>query len=226
MSKTRVLVVDDEENVRFVVASALKLSGFDVTELRSGSEALDSLTSGNGAIDLVVLDVGLPDIDGFEVCVRLRSAGIDVPIVFLTARDTARDRLHGLTIGGDDYLAKPFSIEELVMRTRIILRRTGKIARPTTLSFDDIVLDEDAHVVRQGGSIVPVSPTEYRLLRFFLQNTGLALSRTQILDSVWDYDFAGESTVVESFVSSLRRKLDPEGTRFHTVRGIGYRMGD
>ena len=226
MDKPSVLVVDDEANVRYVVASALRLSGFEVIEVGSGRAALDALSAGEAAVDLVVLDVGLPDIDGFEVCTRLRSVGVDVPVVFLTARDTAGDRLHGLTIGGDDYLAKPFSIEELVVRTRIILRRTGKLVRSTMLTFDDIVLDEDAHVVRQAGSIVPLSPTEYRLLRFFLQNHGLALSRAQILDSVWDYDFAGESTVVESFVSSLRRKLDADGTRFHTVRGIGYRMGD
>jgi two-component system OmpR family response regulator len=222
---SKVLVVEDEENVRYVIASALRLSGFAVTELDSGADALRAVMAADAPWDLVVLDVLLPDIDGFTVCERLRASAVDVPIVFLTARDAAEDRIRGLTIGGDDYLTKPFSVEELVVRVKLILRRRGKALRSQTLGIADILLDDDAHIVRRANVVVPMSPTEYRLLRYLLQNEGHALNRSQIIDRVWDYDFDGESTVVESFVSSLRRKLDPDGELIHTVRGIGYRIG-
>jgi two-component system OmpR family response regulator len=167
----------------------------------------------------------LPDLDGFEVCRRMRADGIDTPVVFLTARDATPDRLRGLTIGGDDYLTKPFSIEELVARVQVILRRVGKGRRSRVLAAGDVELDDDAHVVRKGGVEVALSPTEYKLLRFLMRNPGRALSRAQILDHVWDYDFDGESSVVETFVSSLRRKVDGGGPKLiHTVRGLGYRL--
>jgi two-component system OmpR family response regulator len=225
VSKAEILVVDDEENIRFVVASALRLAGYSVTEESTGGAALRALSGQETRWDLAILDVMLPDFDGFELTERLRRIGVDTPIVFLTARDTAVDRLRGLTIGGDDYLSKPFSIEELVARVTIILRRMGKVAQSKLLSVAGISLDGDAHLVRLDGEVVPLSPTEYRLLAYLLENEGIALNRSQIVDRVWEYDFDGEPTVVESFVSSLRRKLDPDGILLHTVRGIGYRMG-
>jgi len=222
----RVLVVEDEVNVRFVTVAALRLGGYEVSEVGNGREALRLLGSESPALpDLVVLDVMLPDLDGFEVCQSVRSRGVDVPILFLTARDATQDRLRGLTIGGDDYLTKPFSVEELVARVRVILRRTGKSGKAQLLSAGDLDLDDEAHVVRKGGVPVPLSPTEYKLLRFLMRNPGRALSRGQILDHVWDYDFNGESTVVETFVSSLRKKVEGDGPRLiQTVRGLGYRL--
>jgi two-component system, OmpR family, response regulator len=221
----RVLVVEDDDNVRFVTVAALRLGLFDVDEVRSGRDGLRRLTDPARLPDIVVLDVGLPDLDGFEVCRRMRSDGIDVPIVFLTARDAAEDRLRGLTIGGDDYLTKPFSVEELVARVQVILRRVGKAHRSKVLTAGDVELDDDARVVRKAGVAVALSPTEYKLLRFLMRNAGKALSRAQILDHVWDYDFDGESTVVETFVSSLRKKIEsPQRRLVHTVRGVGYRL--
>lgn len=225
MALPKVLVVEDDANVRYVTATALRLSGFEVGESGSGIAAFESLVGVHSDWDLVVLDVTLPDGDGFDICRRLRAEGVDTPVIFLTARDAAEDRLRGLTIGGDDYLTKPFSVEELIARARIILRRMGKVERSPELSAGGIALDDDAHTVRLAGELIPVSPTEYKLLRFLLQNQGLALTRAQILDHVWDYGFTGEPSVVESFVSSLRRKLDPEAVLLHTVRGVGYRMG-
>jgi two-component system, OmpR family, response regulator len=219
-----VLVVEDEENVRYIAAAALRVAGFAVSEVATGREALDHLAGAGAACDLVVLDVMLPDVDGFEVCRRLRAAGNQVPIVFLTARDAVEDRLRGLTIGGDDYLTKPFSVEELVARVRVILRRTGRGARSQVLAAGEVELDDEAHIVRRAGNEVGLSPTEYRLLRLLLRNQGRVLTRAQILDHVWDYDFNGESTVVETFISSLRKKIDPGGRLILTVRGVGYRL--
>lgn len=221
------LVVEDEENVRFVTVAALRQGDFEVHETASAREALRIVADPAVTPDLVVLDVMLPDLDGFEVCRRMRADGIDIPVVFLTARDATADRLRGLTIGGDDYLTKPFSIEELVARVQVILRRVGKARRKKVLTAGDVEVDDDAHIVRKAGVEVPLSPTEYKLLRFLMRNPGRALSRAQILDHVWDYDFDGESTVVETFVSSLRRKVDrgTNGTKLiHTVRGLGYRL--
>ena len=192
------LVVEDEENVRFVTVAALRQGDYEVHETASGREALRIVADPAVAPDLVVLDVMLPDLDGFEVCRRMRADGIDVPVVFLTARDATADRLRGLTIGGDDYLTKPFSIEELVARVQVILRRVGKARRKKVLTAGDVEVDDDAHIVRKAGVEVPLSPTEYKLLRFLMRNPGRALSRAQILDHVWDYDFDGESTVVET----------------------------
>ena len=224
MGSAQILVVDDEENIAFVVSAALKVSGFDVLTADSGRRALAMVKDMRP--DLVVLDVMLPDLDGFEVCRRFRQDGVDVPVLFLSARDTSDDRLRGLTIGGDDYVTKPFSVEELVARVRVILRRTGVATDSQLMRCGPIELDDDAHTVRRDGSDVGLSPTEYKLLRFLLRNEGRVLSRGQILDHVWDYNFNGESTVVETFVSSLRRKVDTgPGRLIHTVRGVGYRIG-
>jgi two-component system, OmpR family, response regulator len=221
----RILVVEDDDNVRYVTAAALRLASFDVEEVPNGRDGLRRLNEPSAVPDLVVLDVMLPDLDGFEVCRRMRSDGIDVPVVFLTARDATEDRLRGLTIGGDDYLTKPFSVEELVARVQVILRRVGKDRRAGVLMAGDVELDDDARIVRKAGVEVSLSPTEYKLLRFLMRNAGNAMSRGQILDHVWDYDFEGESTVVETFVSSLRKKIESDGRRLiHTVRGVGYRL--
>ncbi len=220
----RILVVEDEENVAYVVTTALRLAGFDVVETQNGREAL-AFTADPQSFDLIILDVMLPDLDGFEVCRRMRFDGIGIPVVFLTAADAIEDRVRGLTIGGDDYLIKPFSVEELVARVQVIFRRTGASATPQLLTCADLVLDDDAHVVTRHGKVVALSLTEYKLLRFLLRNAGHVMSRAQILDHVWNYDFEGESTVVETFVSLLRRKIDAKPPRLiHTVRGVGYRL--
>ena len=221
----KVLVVDDEENLAFVVASAFRLSGFEVVTAATGNDALRAVARQHP--HLLVLDVMLPDLDGFDVCRRLRAEGVDTPVIFLTARDATDDRLRGLTIGGDDYLTKPFSVEELVARARVILRRVGVSAEADVLRFADLELDDASHRVLRAGREIALSPTEYKLLRFLLRHRGRVLARNQILDHVWDYDFDGESTVVETFVSSLGRKLDAGGgpPLIHTVRGVGYRLG-
>jgi two-component system, OmpR family, response regulator len=220
-----VLVVEDEENVAYVVATALRLASFDVTETRSAREALRQVAEGRP--DVMVLDVMLPDLDGFEVCRRMRQDRIDVPVIFLTARDAVDERIRGLSIGGDDYLTKPFSVEELVVRVQALLRRSGKSPARSIITCGDLSLDDEAHLVMRHGEVVSVSPTEYKLLRYLLRNAGRVLTREQILDHVWDYDFSGESTVVETFVSSLRKKIDDGPTRLiHTVRGVGYRLAE
>lgn len=221
----QVLVVEDETNVAFLVVTALRLAGFDVEETASGRDALRQVADARP--DVVVLDVALPDLDGFEVCRRLRLERINVPVIFLTARDAVDDRVRGLTIGGDDYLTKPFSVEELVARVQAVLRRAGKGAVEDALSYGELMLDDESHLVTYAGEPVALSPTEYKLLRYLLRNAGRAVSREHILDHVWDYDFDGESTVVETFVSSLRKKLDAHAPRLiHTVRGVGYRLAD
>jgi two-component system OmpR family response regulator len=221
----RILVVEDDDNIRFVTVAALRLGSFEVTETSTGRDALTRVKVSGSEPDLLVLDVMLPDLDGFEVCRRIRADGIDVPVVFLTARDATEDRLRGLTIGGDDYLTKPFSVEELVARVQVILRRVGKERRTQVLRAGEVVLDDDSRIVLNAGVEVALSPTEYKLLRFLMRNQGRALSRAQILDHVWDYDFDGEATVVETFVSSLRKKIERGGPRLiHTVRGMGYRL--
>ena len=218
------MVVEDEENISFVVTAALRLSSFDVVEARLGCDGLRVALAGDPP-DLIVLDVMLPDLDGFEVCRRLRAAGVESPVVFLTARDSTQDRVRGLTIGGDDYLIKPFSVEELVARVRVVLRRSGKSVESPVLTCGDLALDDDAHRVTRQRRVVELSPTEYKLLRFLMRNAGHVVSRGQILDHVWEYSFNGESTVVETFMSSLRKKVDTVGRPLiKTVRGVGYRM--
>ena len=217
----RVLVVDDEDNIRFLLDSALRHFGFEVEVASSGRDAL--LAVERFAPDVVLLDVMLPDFDGFEILRRLRRDGNKVPVLFLTARDAVDDKVRGLTLGGDDYVTKPFSLEEVVARLRVILRRQGVGATSSVLTLADLEMDDDAHVVRRAGKVIDLSPTEYKLLRFLLLNTGRVLSRNQILDHVWQYDFGGHATVVETYISYLRKKIDSLGPPLiHTVRGVGY----
>ncbi|WP_041259553.1 response regulator transcription factor [Pseudofrankia inefficax] len=226
MSSPAVMVVEDDVNVSYVVATALRLAAFEVVEVSTGREAL-RVAGGDAPPSLVVMDVMLPDLDGFEVCHRLQACGSDVPVLFLSARGNLDDRLRGLSAGADDYLAKPFSVEELVARIRVILRRRGVLTEASALTCGALRLDEDARRVTVGGRTIALSPTEYKLLRFLLRNAGRAVSRAQILDHVWDYGFDGESTVVETFISSLRKKVDTAPpTLIHTVRGVGYRLSE
>ncbi|MGL5817476.1 MAG: response regulator transcription factor [Phycicoccus sp.] len=217
-----VLVVDDEENISYLVSSALQLAGLEVTTAANGEEALAVCTPTSP--DVVVLDVMLPDLDGFEVLRRLRSRGVTAPVLFLTARSGTADRVHGLTSGGDDYITKPFALEELVARVHVALRRRGTDAAPTGRhTVHDLVLDEDSHRVWRGRTEIALTPTEFTLLRCLMVNVGRVVTRAQILDHVWQYDFAGESAIVESFVSTLRKKVDTTCPKLiHTVRGVGY----
>ena len=204
--------------------AALRHNGFDVSAVASGRDALAAVDDLRP--DVIVLDVMLPDLDGFEVCRRLRTEGNRTPVLFLTARDAVDDRVRGLTLGGDDYLAKPFSLEELVARTHALLRRSG-LARTdeSHLRCSDLEMDDDAHRVRRGGQEVTLSPTEYNLLRYLLINKGRVLSKGQILDHVWRYDFGGDGGVVETYVGYLRRKIDTrEPKLLQTVRGVGYTL--
>ncbi len=224
--QTRVLVVDDEPNICALLAATLRLIEFDVRSAGTGTEALS--VAAEFEPDLVVLDVMLPDLDGFEVAQRLRGVGRPVPVLFLTARDSVEDRISGLTVGGDDYVTKPFSLEEVVLRIRAILRRY-RTAPPQAddgvLRYADLELDEDAHEVRRGGKLIDLSPTEFKLLRYLLANAGRVVSKAQILERVWSYDFGGEGRIVESYVYYLRRKIDKEAPPLiHTVRGVGYAL--
>ena len=218
----RVLVVDDEPNITELVSMALRYEGFTVKTAATGRAALTAVTQFSPA--LVILDVMLPDIDGMEVLRRLNTAGTKVPIIFLTAKDATEDKVHGLTIGGDDYVTKPFSIEELVARVRVVLRRHGS-AEPENgkLTLADLELDDEAHEVRRSGKVIALTTTEYRLLRYLLINAGRVLTRSQILDHVWHYDFGGDASVLETYVSYLRRKVDRhDPPLIQTVRGVGY----
>jgi two-component system, OmpR family, response regulator len=221
-SETRVLVVDDEPSITDLVALALRYEGFTVEKAGTGRGALAAV--GRFKPNLIVLDVMLPDVSGLDVLRRLSAEGRRVPVIFLTARDATEDKVHGLTVGGDDYVTKPFSIEELVARVRAVLRRNGDgVGRGSKLTFADLELDDDAHEVRRAGEVIDLTPTEYRLLRYLLANAGRVLTRNQILDHVWDYDFGGEASVLETYVSYLRRKLDRwNPPLIQTVRGVGY----
>jgi two-component system OmpR family response regulator len=219
----RLLVVDDEPNIVELLSASLRYAGFDVSSAGSGREAVDRVRETRP--DLIVLDVMMPGVDGFSVLRQLRGNSIDIPVLFLTAKDASEDRIAGLTLGGDDYVTKPFSLAEVIARIHAILRRAGKSnGRPTAwLTFADIELDDDSHEVWKAGVPVSLSPTEFKLLRYFLVNPGRALSKAQILDHVWAYDFGGEANVVESYVSYLRRKIDTtEPKLLHTLRGVGY----
>jgi two-component system OmpR family response regulator len=220
---TEILVVEDEPNLSFIVSAALRLAGYSVVEVATGQAALTRVAQ--GGVELLLLDVMLPDINGFDICRRLRAGGSDLPVVFLTARDATDDRVRGLTIGGDDYLTKPFSVEEMIARVQAVLRRSGKSDDVEKYRCGDLTLDDSSHMVNRAGEVFDLSPTEYKLLRFLLRHPGKVLTKGQILDHVWDYDFVGESTVVETYISSLRKKLDFGQPRLiQTVRGIGYRM--
>ena len=224
----QVLVVDDEPNIRELVQVALKFHGCSVTTAATGRDALRQAEAARP--DLIVLDVMLPDMDGFEVCRRLRAAGNEVPVIFLTARDTSSDTVTGLAIGGDDYVTKPFSVEALVARVRAVLRRASRSAPDAQgaggpLRGGDVELDEDRWTVHRAGIPVELSPTEFRLLAYLMRHEGRVLTRAQLLENVWGWDYAGESQVVETYVSYLRRKLDPLGPPLiHTQRGVGYSL--
>jgi len=220
----RILVVDDEPSIIDAVATSLRYEGFEVTQAVNGRQAL-SMAQENPP-DLIVLDVMLPDLDGLEVTRRLRQDGIRVPVLFLTARDAVEDKVAGLTVGGDDYVTKPFALAEVVARVHAILRRLGKEDLDTgILAFADIELDENAHEVVRAGQIIPLTATEFNLMRFFMLNPRHVLSKAQILDHVWHYDFGGDGNVVETYVSYLRKKLEVAGPPvIHTVRLVGYAL--
>nr|SBO95377.1 response regulator of two-component system [Nonomuraea gerenzanensis] len=223
-----VLVVDDEPNIRELLVDALELNGFQVRTAASGTQALDRV--GRERPDIILLDVMLPDLDGFAVAQRLRPDGGGPPVLFLTARDTVADRIAGLSAGGDDYVTKPFSLEEVVLRIRAILRRTGSRAEEPDdglLRYADLELDEETHVVRRGGRRIHLSPTEFGLLRYLMINAERVVSKSQILDRVWSSGFGADSRIVESYISYLRRKIDVEGAPLiHTLRGVGYSLRD
>ncbi len=221
-SSSRILVVDDEVYIRDLVSSALRIAGLEPLTAADGHEAVR--IADRERPDLVVLDVGLPGLDGFEVCRTLRDGGNQIPVVFLTARDGRDDMLQGFTKGGDDYITKPFSIDELIARVRAVLRRTqDDSATSSTLTYDDLSLDEATMRVSRGGDLVGLSPTEFKLLRFLLQHAEQVVSKSQILDHVWEYDFDGNASVVENYISYLRKKVDDHDPKLiHTVRGFGY----
>ncbi len=221
--EARLLVVEDEPNIRELLATSLRFAGFEVQVASNGGEAIAMAEQNHP--DLCVLDVMLPDMDGFTVTRRLRASGRPLPIVFVTARDSIDDKVKGLTVGGDDYVTKPFSLEEVVARIRAVLRRTRPVEEEdSTVTFADLSLDDDSHEVRRAGRTIDVSPTEFKLLRYLMLNPNRVLSKAQILDHVWDYDFRGEAGIVESYISYLRRKIDTEGLPplIHTKRGVGY----
>ena len=223
MAGEKLLLVDDEDNLRSMLDAALRHLGFDVHPVASGREALEAVPTVKP--DLVVLDVMLPDLDGFEVCRRLRTEGSKTPVLFLTAKDATEDKVRGLTLGGDDYLVKPFSLEELVARINAVLRRAGLAQNGTTLRCGDLEMDDDAHRVARNGDEVTLSPTEYNLLRYLLVNQGRVVSKAQILDHVWQYDFGGDGGVVETYIGYLRRKVDAGDQKLiHTIRGVGYSL--
>jgi two-component system, OmpR family, response regulator len=218
---TRVLVVDDDPFITDLVATTLRYEGFDVNTVGSGREAMRLVES--FVPDLIVLDVMLPDVEGFDVQRRLSEAGRHTPVLFLTARDATEDKVEGLSIG-DDYLTKPFSLEELVARIRAVLRRTqGPTSHDERLRFADLEMDEATYEVRRGGNLIELTATEFKLLRYLLLNPRRVLSKSQIVNSVWNYDFGGDLSVVETYISYLRKKLEVHGPRLiHTLRGVGY----
>lgn len=220
------LVVDDEPNIRELLSTSLRFAGFDVVSAANGAEALRLAEQTD--VDLLVLDVMLPDMDGFTVTRRLRDTGIETPVLFLTARDDPQDTISGLTVGGDDYVTKPFSLDEVVARIRAILRRTKPQPEDETLQVGSLTLNEDSHEVKRGEDVIELSPTEFTLLRYLMLNAGRVLSKHQILDHVWDYGFGGDTAIVESYISYLRRKIDSDETTSFIVtkRGVGYLLRD
>ena len=222
----KVLVVDDEENIRELLSVSLKFQGYEVQAAADGPRALDAVRTFTP--DVLILDVMMPGMDGFGLLRRLRADGIEAPALFLSARDSVEDKVNGLTIGGDDYVTKPFSLEEVIARLAVLLRRGGfgdGAEESTRIVFSDLELDEETHEVFKNGELVALSPTEFTLLRYFMVNAGTVLSKPRILDHVWSYDFGGDVNVVESYVSYLRRKIDTGPTRLiHTLRGVGYVM--
>jgi two-component system OmpR family response regulator len=221
--EARLLVVEDEPDILELLSASLRYAGFEVATATGGFQALRAVERARP--DLVVLDVMLPDLDGFQVARRLRAGGGRIPVLFLTARDGTEDKVTGLTLGGDDYVSKPFSLEEVIARIRAVLRRTaGGLPPPAArLRVADLELDDESHEVWRSGNRVQLSPTEFKLLRYLMSNAGRVLSKAQILDHVWNYDFRGDSGIVESYVSYLRRKVDTiEPRLLHTIRSVGY----
>ncbi len=224
MPGEHLLVVDDEENLRTMLCAALRHNEFEVSSATNGREGLAAISEHKP--DLVVLDVMMPDLDGFEVCRRMRAENDQTPVLFLTASDSTQDKVRGLRLGADDYLEKPFSLEELVARAHSILRRTNRSTGSNRIiELDDVQMDLDAHLVVKSGKHVHLSPTEYELLKYLLENQGKVLSKPQILRQVWGYDFETNGGVVETYIGYLRKKLDTnEPKLIHTVRGAGYTM--
>ncbi|WP_216916336.1 response regulator transcription factor [Nocardia noduli] len=223
--EARVLVVDDEPMIVELLSVSLRYQGFEVDTAADGAQALDKARGFRP--QALIVDVMMPGMDGFGLLRRLRADGVDAPVLFLTARDEVQDKVAGLTLGADDYITKPFSLEEVVARLRVVLRRAGHAApapKNSRLRFEDIELDDDTHEVWKAGEPVALSPTEFTLLRYFMVNAGTVLSKPRILDHVWRYDFGGEVGVVETYVSYLRKKVDTEQRLIHTLRGVGYVM--
>ncbi|MCP2326815.1 two-component system OmpR family response regulator [Hamadaea flava] len=219
--EAKLLVVEDDPNIVELLSASLRFAGFEVRTATSGSAGVTAFKEARP--DLVVLDVMLPDLDGFEVIRQMRSDGVRTPVVFLTARDATEDKVRGLTLGGDDYVTKPFSLEELTARIRAVLRRTAGEPASPKLTFADLSLDEETHEVYRGGKLIQLSPTEFKLLRYLMLNPNRVLSKAQILDHVWNYDFRGDDNIVESYISYLRRKIDTVQPRLiQTLRGVGY----
>jgi two-component system OmpR family response regulator len=220
----RILVVDDEPSILEVLSMALRFQGFEVETAATGEQALAAAAAFKP--QLMVLDIMLPDMEGFEVARRLGARRAEIPIIFLTARDATEDKIRGLTMGADDYVTKPFSLEELIARIRTVLRRTGKAAVDSNrLEFEDVELDDDTREVARAGRPIELTATEYRLLRYLMLNPRRVLTRDQILNQVWDYDFGGDARVLETYVSYLRKKLDVHGpSLIQTVRGVGYAL--
>jgi two-component system OmpR family response regulator len=222
---SRVLVVDDEPNIRDLLAAALAHDGFEVGKAATGREGLAEVERFDP--DLIILDVMMPDLDGLEVCSRLRRSGRSTPVLFLTARDETADKIAGLKAGGDDYLTKPFSLDELIARIQAIMRRVQHTVTgsPNRLVFADLELDEDTHEVWRAGTPIDLTATEFQLLKYFLSNARRVLSKSAILDHVWQYDFGGDPNIVETYVSYLRKKIDRfEPPLIHTIRGVGYSL--
>jgi len=223
MENVKVLIVDDEPNIRDLLSTSLRFAGFSVHAVANGADAVHAAEKGEP--DIILLDVMLPDMNGFSVTKKIRSMGINAPVLFLTARDETEDKITGLTVGGDDYMTKPFSLDEIVARIHAILRRTKAAeVEDSVLEVGEIKINQDAHDVFVNGTPVDLSPTEYKLLRFLMSNPNRVLTKAQILDHVWEYDFNGEMGIVESYVSYLRKKLDPLTTEplIQTKRGVGY----
>jgi two-component system OmpR family response regulator len=220
----RILIAEDEEFLREMLATALRFAGFEVRATADGNEALTAVPAFQP--QLIVMDVMMPGTDGFEACRRLRSDGDATPMIFLTARDANEDKLAGFGLGGDDYLTKPFNLDELIARIRAVLHRTGGAIEPDrTHRYADLLLDEETHRVWRADRPIDLSPTEFRLLRYLLMNAGKVVSKSQILDQVWNYDFGGDASIVENYISHLRKKVDAGHAKLlHTIRGVGYTL--
>ena len=224
MANPKILIVDDEPNIRDLLTTTLRFQGFAVQSVSNGAGTISAVLAEEP--DLIVLDVMLPDMNGFSVTKRLRAAGYTSPILFLTAKDDTQDKITGLTVGGDDYVTKPFSLDEIVARINAILRRTMAKEEEAMIIAGEISMDQDTHEVKVGENTLDLSPTEFKLLRYMMLNPNRVLSKAQILDHVWEYDFNGDAGIVESYISYLRRKIDPIATEplIQTKRGFGYML--